>query len=97
MTLTVLCYHYRYKISTFSRLKKMDGMERPHSFILCECDIVVGKKYDDEDTYVLDDDQLISYLLGDGCLKKYSINELEEEIGKLQKFCVYLYNRINKK
>ncbi|ELQ75503.1 hypothetical protein THOM_1543 [Trachipleistophora hominis] len=86
------------KVSSFVKFKEKEcPNERPYAFILCECDTVVGKKYRDESVYLLDDTQLISYVLGNGNSKRYSINEVVEELGKLQKFCLYLYNRLDHK
>lgn len=76
-------------VSPFTRTR----MSASSTLVLCECDAVIGRQV--EGMYMLDGKEMVSYVLGNGSADALGMDDIVEEIGKLQKFCVYLYNRIN--
>merc|ERR1711890_141486 len=72
-------------------------------YILCNCTKRIGKFYlkacnslkEYENIYCINVEDVIIYKLGEG-KKLLSIVELSDEVNKLQKFCVSLYNMMIK-
>lgn len=74
--------------------------------IRCRCSAVVGKKYITVNAacnghagmYCIDQQHVYTYALGTTAVRTdLTLSEVAEEIDKLQRFCVYLYRRIENK